>query len=111
MNQKPSKDNRRNARIPIAQGIWVAWTTDGPRIISRVRDLSAGGVFVSTRDPVTVGTPIQMLFSLPEGEIRVKGIVRFSAKERGFGVEFTNMGAPDRARLLELLKRLNLNTR
>ncbi len=110
MTQKPSKDNRRNARIAVAQGIWVAWTADGPRIISRVSDLSAGGVFVSTRDPIPVGNAIQMLFSLPEGEIRVQGIVRFSSKERGFGVEFTQMGAADRARLLELLKRLNLNT-
>ncbi|MGH9717465.1 MAG: PilZ domain-containing protein [Candidatus Acidiferrales bacterium] len=109
MTQKPSKDNRRNARISVAQGIWVAWTADGPRVISRVRDLSAGGVFVSSRDPVPVGTAIQMLFSLPEGEIRVQGIVRFSAKDRGFGVEFTAMSAADRTRLFELLKRLNLN--
>jgi len=110
MAQKLSKDNRRDARIAISQGIWVAWTANGPRIISRVRDLSAGGVFVSTRDPIPVGTAIQMLFSLPEGEIRVQGIVRFSSKEKGFGVEFTGMGPADRARLLELLKRLNLNT-
>ncbi|HVB85087.1 MAG TPA: PilZ domain-containing protein, partial [Candidatus Dormibacteraeota bacterium] len=84
---------------------------DGPRVISRVQDLSAGGVFVSHRDALSVGTEIQMLFSLPEGEIRVQGIVRFSAKDRGFGVEFTSMGAMDRARLLELLKRLNLSNR
>jgi len=111
MTQKLSKDNRRNARIPVTQGIWVAWSVDGPRIISRVQDLSAGGVFVSHRDLLPIGTVIQMLFSLPEGEIRVQGIVRFSAKDRGFGVEFTTMGAADRARILELLKRLNLISR
>lgn len=107
MTQKPSKENRRDARIPVSQGIWVAWTAGGSRIVSRVRDLSAGGVFVSTRDPIAVGTAVKMLFALPEGEIRVQGIVRFSSKERGFGVEFTKMGAADRARLLELLRRLN----
>lgn len=110
MTQKTTKENRRDVRITVSQGIWVAWNTDGPRIISRVHDLSAGGVFVSTRDPVPVGTAIQMLFSLPEGEIRIQGIVRFSSKERGFGVEFTDMPASDRARLLELLKRLKSNT-
>jgi hypothetical protein len=109
MTEKASKDNRRDARIPVAQGIWVAWTDGGPRIVSKVRDLSAGGVFVSTRDPVPVGTAINMLFSLPEGEIRVQGIVRFSADGRGFGVEFTKMGSSDRARLLDLLRRLNVN--
>lgn len=107
MTEKPSKDNRRDARIPVAQGIWVAWTAGGPRMVSRVRDLSAGGLFVSTRDPMPVGTVVEMLFSLPEGEIRMKGIVRFSEKERGFGVEFTKMGPTDRARLLGLLRRLN----
>jgi type IV pilus assembly protein PilZ len=109
MTQKPSKDNRRNARIEVSQGIWVAWRADGPRIVSRVRDLSAGGVFVSTRDPIPVGTAIKMLFALPEGEIRVEGIVRFSAKEKGFGVEFTQMEPADRARLLELLRRLHVS--
>ncbi|MGH9688984.1 MAG: PilZ domain-containing protein [Candidatus Acidiferrales bacterium] len=109
MTQKLSKDNRRDARIPVAQGIWVAWTSGVSRIVSKVRDLSAGGVFVSTRDPIPVGTALQMLFSLPEGEIRVQGIVRFSAKDRGFGVEFTKMGPSDRARLLELLRRLNIS--
>lgn len=108
MAEKPSKDNRRDLRIEVSQGIWVAWTAGGPRIVSRVRDLSAGGVFVSTRDPIAVGTTIKMLFSLPEGEIRVQGMVRFSADGRGFGVEFTNMGPTDRARLLELLRRLNV---
>ncbi len=87
----------------------MAWTSGGSRIVSKVRDLSAGGVFVSTRDPIPVGTALQMLFSLPEGEIRVQGVVRFSAKDRGFGVEFTKMGPSDRARLLELLRRLNIS--
>lgn len=109
MTQKPSKDNRRDARVPVSQGIWVAWTAGGSRVVSRVRDLSAGGVFVSTRDPIPVATAIQMLFSLPEGEIRVQGVVRFSAKDRGFGVEFTKMEAGDRARFLELLRRLNVS--
>jgi hypothetical protein len=106
MTQKLSKENRRDARIEVSQGIWVAWMADGPRIVSRVRDLSAGGVFVSTPDPIPVGAVIQMLFALPEGEIRVQGTVRFSAKGRGFGVEFTKIGPSDRSRLLELLRRL-----
>ncbi len=109
MTEKLSKENRRDARIPVAQGIWVAWKSGGQRIVSRVSDLSAGGVFVATRDPVPVGTAIEMLFSLHEGEIRMKGIVRFSVDGRGFGVEFTKMGAGDRARLLDLLRRLHTN--
>jgi PilZ domain len=106
VTQKSPQDNRRNARIEVSHGMWVAWTANGPRNVSRVRDLSSGGVFVSTKDVVPVGTAVQLLFSLPEGEIRVHGVVRYTALDRGFGVEFTRMGVADRARLQELLRRL-----
>jgi hypothetical protein len=39
--------------------------------------------------------------------MRIHGVVRYASKEKGIGVEFTNMGSGDRARLQELLRRLN----
>ena len=104
---RPSRENRRAPRVATSQGIWVAWTANGPRNVCRVRDLSAGGVFVSTLKPPAVGTVIQLLFVLPEGEMRIDGIVRYADTEKGMGVEFTRMGTADRARLQELLRRLN----
>jgi hypothetical protein len=101
------KENRRNARIEVSKGIWVSWQTDGPRNVSRVRDLSAGGVFVSTPTPAPVGAAVKLLFALPEGEVRIQGVVRYADPKRGMGVEFARMGAGDRARLQELLRRLN----
>jgi Tfp pilus assembly protein PilZ len=86
--------------------MWVAWHTSEGRQVSRVRDLSAGGVFISTTIPVPIGTSLEMLFALPEGETRIHGVVRYANKESGIGVEFTRMGAGDRARLQELLRRL-----
>jgi len=92
----------------VSKGVWVAWQKpNGSRNVSRVGDVSAGGVFVSTAADVEVGTTLEMLFALPEGETRVTGIVRYSDPAKGFGVEFTEMGAGDRARLQELLRRLN----
>ena len=85
----------------------MAWQTDGPRTVSRVRDLSAGGVFISTQAPVPVGTEVVLLFALPEGETRIHGVVRYADKDKGIGVEFTRMGTGDRARLQELLRHLN----
>jgi PilZ domain-containing protein len=102
-----SRDNRRSARIAVSKGVWVAWQADGPRTVSRVRDLSAGGVFISTQAPVLVGTEVVLLFALPEGETRIHGVVRYADKDKGIGVEFTRMGTGDRARLQELLRRLN----
>lgn len=107
MTPSRSQENRRNARIAVSKGMWVSWHASGPRNVSRVHDLSAGGVFICTATPVPVGTIVQMLFALPEGEIRMHGIVRYADADKGIGVEFTRMGTADRARLQELLRRLN----
>jgi len=107
MKPPQTKENRRNARVEVSKGVWVSWQTNGPRNVSRVRDLSAGGVFVSTPTPAPVGATVRLLFSLPEGEVRIEGVVRYADPEKGMGVEFARMGAGDRARLRELLRRLN----
>lgn len=108
MTRQGSQENRRSARVAVSKGVWVAWQQgDGSRNVSRVRDLSAGGVFISTTVNVPVGAALEMLFALPEGETRIHGVVRYAAPAKGIGVEFTEMGAGDRARLQELLRRLS----
>src|ERR1700689_2215209 len=107
MTRAGGKENRRTVRVAVSKGVWVAWQAGKGRNISRVRDLSAGGVFISTALSVSVGTAIEMLFALPEGEARIHGIVRYADGKNGIGVEFTRMGTGDRARLQELLRRLN----
>jgi hypothetical protein len=106
-SKRQGPENRRSPRVEVSKGVWVAWRTDGSPSVSRVRDLSAGGVFIATDSPLAQGLPIHLLFSLPEGEIRVEGIVRYSTQGFGMGVEFVRMGAADRARLQELIRRLN----
>jgi hypothetical protein len=101
------KENRRSARIPVSAGVWVAWQEPkGSRTVSRVRDVSAGGVFIATTIAVQVGAKLELLFALPEGETRVQGIVRYADPAKGIGVEFTRMSADDRARYKQLLRRL-----
>ena len=107
MTRTGTRENRKTPRIPVEKGVWVAWQlTKKDRHVSRVRDLSAGGVFISTSVAVPVGTTINLLFTMPEGETRTQGIVRYSDADKGIGIEFTKMGAGDRARLQELLRRL-----
>jgi uncharacterized protein (TIGR02266 family) len=105
--KRQEQENRRTPRVETTKGLWVAWRTDGSPSVSRVRDLSLGGVFISTRTPLAQGSSIKLLFSLPEGEMRIEGTVRYSNKSAGMGVEFTNMEGADRARLRELVRRLN----
>ena len=106
MTRTRIRENRRSARIAVGKGMWVAWQASERRDVSRVRDLSEGGVFISTSIAVPVGATLEMLFALPEGETRIHGVVRYADKASGIGVEFTRMGAGDRARLQELLRRL-----
>jgi len=109
MTSTRTRENRRSPRTEVSKGIWVSWQTAGANAgnVSRVRDLSIGGVFVSTEAPAPVGTAVKLLFALPEGEVRVEGIVRYADSKKGMGVEFTRMGTGDRARFRELLRRLN----
>ncbi|HEY6903589.1 MAG TPA: PilZ domain-containing protein [Candidatus Acidoferrales bacterium] len=104
-----TKENRKAARVAVSAGVWVAWqlAKKKQRHVSRVSDLSLGGVFIATPLTIATGTNIEMLFALPEGEMRIHGVVRYAAAGKGIGVEFTNMGTGDRARLQELLRRLN----
>jgi PilZ domain len=107
MTRMTGKENRRTARVAVSKGLWVAWQADGARNVSRVRDLSAGGVFIQTTIAVPIGTSVELLFALPEGETRVDGVVRYADGKNGVGVEFTTMGSGDRARVQQLLRRLN----
>src|SRR5579862_4780893 len=97
MTSTRTRENRRSPRTEVSKGIWVSWQTTGASTVSRVRDLSTGGVFVSTPAPPPVGTAVKLLFSLPEGEVRVEGIVRYADAKKGMGVEFSRMGTGDGA--------------
>ena len=78
------------------------------RATSRASAISAlAGYSSRPRLAVPIGTEVELLFALPEGEARIHGIVRYADGKNGFGVEFTSMGEGDRARLEELLRRLN----
>ena len=106
MSEKASPERRRYPRIELPKGICVAWQGGGQRFVTRVRNLSLGGVFVLTSQPPPVSTVVKLLFEVPNGEVRARGIVRRTQPGRGMGVKFLWMGHEDRARLHQLLKRL-----
>ena len=84
----------------------MSWGVRTAKVVSRVRDLNEGGMFVSTPNPEPVGTVLAILLVAREGEIRGHGTVRNTVPHEGMGVEITAMGAEDTARFRELLKRL-----
>lgn len=101
----PSKP-RRHPRARPPKDFLVAWRGGGRRDANRVRNLSLGGIFVVNIDPPAPGTPIELQFDSPEGEIHVDARVRFIKPRGGMGLEFVGMDFPARRRLYAMLKKL-----
>ena len=97
---------RRYERVIIPKGLQVAWQAGGGRHVSGVGTVGLGGIYIRTPNPPPVGEMVRMVFNVPSGEVRAKGVVRHSTEGRGMGVEFTSMQPEDRGRLSQLLSRL-----
>jgi len=106
MSETLAAKRRRYQRVVIPKGMQVAWQSGGGRSVSRVATLGLGGMFVRTPSPPPVGEMVKLVFDVPGGEVRAKGVVRHSTSGSGMGVEFTTMQPEDRARLSQLLSRL-----
>jgi hypothetical protein len=100
------KSKRRYQRVPTPKGLWVAWQHNNTQDVSRVRDLNVGGLFVVTPSAPPEGSMVQILLSVPEGEIRSQAVVRNVAPGEGMGVEFKEILAQDAERLELLVARL-----
>jgi c-di-GMP-binding flagellar brake protein YcgR len=99
-------ERRRNQRISTPTGLWVSCKIDDRRITLRVQDFSVSGALLVTEEAIPVGTRLELLFSLPEGEIRALAVVRSSMPSRGIGVEFVSMDSSAFDVVLKLVKRL-----
>ena len=103
--EKDTREKRRFARLELSKGVWVAWQGGGQRFVSRVSDLSMGGVFIPTSDLAPVGTAVKLIFEVPGGDIHAPAVVRHTVVGRGMGVEFAAMD-DDLVRIHQLLKEL-----
>jgi curved DNA-binding protein CbpA len=70
-----------------------------------------GGVFLCVAEPPSVGASIQMIFDLPGGEVRARGMVRHARAGRGMGVHFLHMDSDSRARLYRFVQKLEKDQR
>jgi len=99
-------ERRKNQRIPTPTGLWASCKIDDRRITLRVQDFSVSGALLVTEDAIPVRTRLELLFSVPEGEIRVLAVVRSFTPGRGIGVEFVGMDSKAFDLVLKLVKRL-----
>lgn len=107
MLQNVATPSRRfNSRIVTNQDVWVCWLCNGRDDISRVGDLSLGGLFLETKLLRPVGSLTKIDFLVSEGQIRADAVVRHVAAGRGLGFKFTAVTEQDRQKFAALMRRL-----
>lgn len=82
----------------------VTLTSDSHFFVGLTNDISTGGIFVSTYNPIAIGAQIEMEFALPDGTVHVKGTVRWRRETTemspGVGIAFEEL-SPESARTIE----------
>jgi hypothetical protein len=87
--------------------VWIYWESHPYRDVSRIRDLSPGGLFLETRARKKEGELIRLHFLVQEGQIRAEAVVRHvDASGRGLGMKIESLSSQDAPQLKRLLSRL-----
>ena len=95
-NEAPTHlmDRRASERSPIE--VEVSLSSESQFFAGLSGDVSTGGLFVQTYSPRPVGSHVLVAFSLPTGEIRVSGVVRWvraatEGSPPGLGIAFQHL--------------------
>lgn len=87
LEDRLGKNKRQRARKPYSRE--VDFAVEDQVYQEFIQDISAGGLFIQTRAPLTAGQEIKLVLSLPNHDRRIKivgEVVR--ATEMGIGVKF-----------------------
>ena len=74
-------------------------------------DISNGGIFISTPEPIHIGSEVVLTIKMPdEGEIEMKGVVRWMDEndkkqgKSGMGIEFVELNEDLRNKINQIIK-------
>ena len=108
-----SKPPRRADRLQ--HELLVAYRTVDGFITDWAVNISRGGIFINTRNPLAVGTTVRLIISLPDTAfpfdlsgkvIRVSEFDNPSNQVPGMGIEFVDVDDEKRSRLERFVERL-----
>ncbi len=111
--EENGRDKRRNDRLPFS--VRVEYSTVGRTRSEMAENLSATGMFIHTSQPLEVGDPVMVHFSVPDSNMplslpaRVKWVSAFGELDRpsgGMGLEFTALDDRARRNLATVMARL-----
>ncbi len=97
---------RLNSRVESGKHVWVYWECNGDRDLSRVMDLSLGGLFIETSKIESLGATTNLHFLVQEGQIRADAVVRHVKPGGGLGLKFKAVSEKDCSNLEKLMRRL-----
>ncbi|MBP7706812.1 MAG: PilZ domain-containing protein [Candidatus Aminicenantes bacterium] len=87
----------------------VTYENKGMRFQGRINDLSPGGMYIDTINPLPEASPVTFRFDLPgdepENPVSGEGEVVWMVHMQGMGIRFTRLSDEDRARLEAYLSR------
>jgi hypothetical protein len=107
MLKPPAPPSRRfSSRVKTPDGVWVDWRCAGYEDISRVLNMSLGGLYVETPRSKGLGSTVKLEFLVQEGQIRADAVIRRIEPGRGLALKFTAVIDEDRSRLAALMNRL-----
>lgn len=102
-------DKRKSERIK--KGIKSEVYSEEHASFSSTVDLSKGGIFISTPEPLGSGSEVSMSIHIPgHGEIDVKGIVKWvradetETEKAGMGIEFIDVDSELKKKLDDYVK-------
>ncbi len=110
--EKPQKARRANR---LQHELLVAYRSMDGFITDWAVNISRGGIFINTRNPLTVGTTVRLIISLPDTAFpfeltgRVTRVAEFnnpSNQVPGMGIEFVDVDEEKRARIERFVERL-----
>jgi hypothetical protein len=97
---------RMVSRVETGDDVWVYWSCGRMDDVSRVCDLSVGGLFLSTPTPRPVGKKAKLDFLVREGQIRAEAVVQHLIPNGGVGLKFTAITDRDCPNLVALMNRM-----
>ncbi|MFI5290361.1 MAG: TIGR02266 family protein [Polyangia bacterium] len=103
-------DKRQHPRVPVS--LTVSYPSKGALAQDLISDLSPGGVFIRTSQPLPIGTEIELQVVLGDEEppIGVRGKVVWlrsgqAATQEGMGIRFTGVMGEVLAELVSAAKK------
>lgn len=100
---------RHTSRVEAEENVYALWRCGGREGLSRVRDLSPGGLFMETPVQENLGALVTLHFLADEGQIRASAEVRHAKSGEGVGLKFLAINGQDCHHLAALIKRLGMS--